>query len=192
MSDEAVEHFRAFMKAVGLNADQDPELARTAERFTGLMDELFSGLHEPAPQISTFEAPGLTESPGSSRPVLTCALPFQSMCVHHLLPFFGTVDVAYVPADHIVGFGSIGRVIDHFAARPQVQERLIIEIAEHLQSTLKPAGLLVRLRARQLCMEMRGAHKHGELISIEARGSLASGELRAECMAQFQRAEKAL
>ncbi|RAL23622.1 GTP cyclohydrolase I FolE [Lujinxingia litoralis] len=192
MNEKAVEHFRAFMKAVGLEDSQDPELARTAERFSALMEELFYGLTQEAPAISTFDAPGLERGVSVQRPVLTCALPFQSMCVHHLLPFFGTIDVAYIPAHSIVGFGSIGRVIDHFAARPQVQERLILDISDHLEKTLQPAGLLVRLRARQLCMEMRGARKQGELISVEARGILQRGDLRAEIMSQFQRAEKDL
>lgn len=183
------EQFRAFLAALGLDEVADPELVETPERYTEMLKELFAGLHEEPPEISTFPPP---KSDAVHGPVVICATPFQSMCVHHLLPFFGTVDVAYQPDKQMVGFGSIGRIIDHFARRPQVQERMIAEITDYIQKTLNPRGLLVRLRARQLCMEMRGAKKTGELISLASRGSLQEGEQRGQLLTQFQSAERAL
>ena len=189
MKDQTVQSFREFLLGLGLDQELDPELARTPERFTELLRELFSGLHEDPPEMSTFPLPPGKEAPG---PVLLAALPFYSLCVHHLLPFFGTIDVAYLPGEEMVGFGSIGRVVNHFARRPQVQERMIAQIADYLQETLQPRGLLIRLRARQLCMEMRGAEKTGVLISLAHRGVLRDGSLRGELLQQFQRAEQPL
>ncbi len=189
MSDRPAEHLRAFLESLGLDDEFDPELADTPERVTELFGELFSEFDENPPEISTFSS---EYTGGQSDPVVIAAIPFESMCVHHLLPFFGTVDVAYIPGDTMVGFGSIGRVVDHFAGRPQVQERMIAGIADHLEQQLDPTGLLVRLRARQMCMEMRGAKKKGELISVAGRRALSDGSLRSELLAQFRQTETSL
>ena len=191
MTDTSVDLLRAYLTSLGLDDQADPELERTPERVTEMLRHLFSGMTVEPPQPSTFPPPHSAEGPARD-PVVISAIPFQSMCVHHLLPFFGTVDVAYVPEAEMIGFGSIGRIVDHFARRPQVQERLIVQIADHLQETIQPRGLLVRLRARQLCMEMRGAMKSGELISIAARGNLDSGPLRRELLEQFRGADAEL
>lgn len=185
---DAIQHFRAFLQAMGLTPDIDAELERTPERFTELLRDMSQGMRTSPPDISAFDIVHEIDP----EPVLLTALPFSSLCVHHLLPFFGTIDVAYVPGPKMVGFGSIGRVIDHFAARPQVQERLVAEIADYLTEHLEPAGLLIRCRARQLCMELRGAKKTGDLISFAARGTLKSGDLRQEIVRQFVSARAAL
>ncbi len=182
---DSIELFRQFLATQGLDPELDPELEATPERVTELFGFLFQGLQSDPPALSTFPPP-------TGDPVALCGLAFQSMCVHHLLPFFGTMDVAYIPGEKMVGFGSIGRVIDHFSYRPQVQERLIVEVADYLEHALEPSGLLIRLRARQMCMEMRGSQKRGELISIVARGELRSGELRMDLMEQFRSAEEPL
>ncbi len=188
MADDSPHILASFLESLGLDLAADPELERTPERVTELLRDLFGGLHEEPPPISAFEI----DTAVDHGPVVIAALPFKSMCVHHLLPFFGAIDVAYVPGDRMIGFGSVGRVVDHFARRPQVQERLIVQVADYLEETLEPTGLLVRLRARQLCMEMRGAEKHGELISFAARGSLVAGERRQELLAEFRAAERPL
>lgn len=184
---EAIRHFRAFLNALDLTPEIDSELERTPERFTQLLIDMSQGLRTNPPDISAFDIVHDIDH----EPVLLSALPFSSLCVHHLLPFFGTIDVAYIPGPKMVGFGSIGRVIDHFAARPQVQERLVTQIADYLTEHLQPAGLLVRCRARQLCMELRGAQKTGHLISFAARGTLKSGDLRQEIIRQFLSAQAA-
>ncbi len=189
MTDTQVEQLRSYLRSLGLDEQADPELVDTPRRVTDLYGELFSGVGVDPPVPSTFPTPGGQKE---ADPVIIAAIPFQSMCVHHLLPFFGKVDVAYIPAEKMVGFGSIGRIVDHFSRRPQVQERLIVQIADYLEESLAPAGLLIRLRARQLCMEMRGARKTGELISLAGRGSLADGPRRQELLEQFQHAEQSL
>ena len=93
--------------------------------------------------------------------VLVRDIPFYSLCEHHLLPFFGTAQVAYVPAGRVVGLSKIPRVVDVFAHRLQLQERLARQIAEGLESVLRPVGVGVVLQARHLCMEMRGVEKSG-------------------------------
>lgn len=187
MDDSTVETFRKYLRQLGLDPKTDPELGRTPERVTALFQELFRGLHELPPDISVFE---LTED-ASRSPVMITALPFYSTCVHHLLPFFGTVDVGYLPHKKMVGFSSIGTVIDHFAHRPQVQERMIAQIADYLHQELAPRALFVRLRARQLCMEMRGCQKTGELISTTWRGADDS-HLQDQFLRSFERAQQPL
>lgn len=191
MSDEAVEHARALLESLGLDETIDPELRTTPERFAELLRTTFSGVDDDPPVLSTFPAEAM-QTEAALEPVVLLGLPFQSMCVHHLVPMFGTVDVAYVPQDRIVGFGSVGRAVDYVAARPQVQERVVTQLADLLERHLEPAGLLVRCRARQLCMEMRGAKKRGILVSTASRGSLGSGERRAELMRQFIESDQPL
>ncbi len=182
---DAVERARAFLESLGLDASADPELARTPERVAELLESLFASAGTPAPSMSVFSL-----ERDATDPVIVCALPFQSMCVHHLMPFFGTVDIAYVPGRHMAGFGSFGRVVDWAANRPQVQERLVELIADTVQDQLRPEGLLVRCRARQMCVEMRGARKRAEYVSIASRGDLERGDERALVLQQFLRSEE--
>lgn len=188
MSDTATELFRRFLQEVGLDETVDPELRSTPERFTELLEDMFEGVDADPPVLSTFPVDSLSTD-AAPEPVVLSGLQFYSMCVHHLVPMFGLIDVAYVPRDRMVGFGSIGRVIDHFARRPQVQERLVAQIADYLERQLEPEGLLVRCRARQMCMELRGARKRGSLVSTASRGSLESGQTRSEVLAQFETSE---
>jgi GTP cyclohydrolase I len=157
---------------------------RTPQRFTDMLAEFTEGLRSPTPTMSTF--PSTCSDP---EPVVLCALPFHSLCVHHLIPFFGTIDVAYIPDAHMVGFGSIARLIDHASKRPQVQERLVTQIADAIQAQLSPRGVLVRCRARQLCMELRGAKKRGILLSTASHGALSQGPSRESALAQFRSEE---
>lgn len=185
MTDAPADHARALLDSLGLDPDEDPELAETPEQFTEMLSNLFSGLDEPPPEMSTFAAEYAGDVADHPEPVVLAGLPFYSMCVHHLVPFFGAIDVAYVPDETMTGFGSVGRVVDHFAARPQIQERLVQQIADHLVAELAPEGVLIRCRARQMCMEMRGSEKRGHLVALASRGSLTDGELREEILATF-------
>jgi GTP cyclohydrolase I len=139
--------------------------------------------------MSAFET-DYAEGGERAEPVVLAALPFYSMCVHHVVPFFGTIDVGYVPDEKMTGFGSVGRVIDHFARRPQVQERLVNQIASHIDDELDPRGVLVRCRARQMCMEMRGSEKTGTLIATAARGVLTDETRRARLLETFAREQE--
>lgn len=190
MSESPAQHMRALLESLGLDERTDADLEETPERFVELLETVFADVDEPPPEMSTFPADSVTGD-DHSEPVLLTGLPFYSMCLHHLVPFFGTVDVAYVPGDRMTGFGSVGRVIDHFAGRPQLQERLVDQIATHLRDELAPQGVLVRCRARQMCMEMRGAEKPGRLLATAARGILTEGALRDEILSTFAREQTA-
>lgn len=103
-------------------------------------------------------------------------IPFYSLCEHHMLPFFGQAHVAYLPQGRLVGLSKIPRVVDCFARRLQVQERMTQQIAETLQSVLTPRGVAVVLEAQHLCMQMRGVQKSGAVMTTSAM----LGDFRAE------------
>lgn len=105
-----------------------------------------------------------------------------SMCEHHMLPFFGKAHIAYIPNGHIVGLSKIPRVVDAFARRLQVQERLTNEIRDCIQNTLNPAGVAVVMECKHLCMAMRGVQKQNSVTTTSAftGGFLSNDKTRAE------------
>ncbi len=138
------DHARALIGA--LEFADDPEMGDTPRRLV----EWLSQFAQPAQ-----EGPALSLCATHSQvPVVMRDIPFHSVCAHHLLPFFGTATVAYQPDGTLAGLGALSRTVAHFAARPQVQERLGEQIARHLAEGLRPRGLVVRLTARQLCVEI--------------------------------------
>lgn len=135
---------------LGLDAD-DPHLTGTPARVAKAYREIFAGVGAPPPNLTCF--------PNVERYhdlLAVTGIPFYSTCAHHLLPFFGRAHVGYVPGDSIVGLSKLARVVEHFARRPQVQERLTTDTADLLDEALSPRGVMVVLEARHLCMEMRG------------------------------------
>jgi len=131
--------------------------------------ELFAGL-DPGmePELRTFP-----NTEGYAALVSLTNISFYSVCAHHFLPFFGSAHIAYQPGDELVGLSKLARVVDFFARRPQIQERLTQQIAEFLEERLRAAGVMVVLQARHLCIEMRGATKAGLLTTTTAiRGAL--------------------
>lgn len=104
-----------------------------------------------------------------------------SLCEHHLLPFFGKAHVAYIPDNFIVGLSKIPRVVDVFARRLQVQERLTVEIRDAIQETLQPLGVAVVIEARHLCMQMRGVQKQNSITTTSAfTGEFQNDRTRSE------------
>jgi GTP cyclohydrolase I len=100
-------------------------------------------------------------------------IPFQSLCMHHMLPFHGTAHVAYLPEESIVGLSKLGRVVDFFARDLQVQERLTTQVADWIDSNLSPRGVGVIMEAEHLCMSMRGVQKEGSrTVTSALRGSV--------------------
>lgn len=168
------EHVREILVLLGVEASSDPEVDGTPERVAELAVDLVSGLADPDP-ITV-----LPDAASGKGLVIVRDLPFHSICAHHLLPFFGRAHIGYVPGGGVVGIGTIGRVLDHFARRPQLQERLGEQVAEYLEREAGASGAIVVLEARQLCMEMRGGRKTGLVESTAARGVLSEGELRRE------------
>ena len=160
MNDRAEVLLGAWLAELGFEGD--PEMVETAARFTELMREFRV---RPDPDLGTIAA-------GDRGAVVLRDVPFHSLCAHHLVPFFGTATVAYLPDGKLAGFGGIARVIEHFARRPQIQERMAGQIADLLFRTLAPRGLVVRLVARQLRMEIRGARATGSAEVITTRGDV--------------------
>lgn len=164
------EAIRVILAALGENPDR-PGLERTPERVAESLMDLTRGSRESLQEILT----GATFEDPSRAMVLVRDTPFYSLCEHHLLPFFGRVHVAYVPNGHVIGLSKIPRVIEHFARRLQVQERMTEEVAQTLWTTLKPTGLGVVVEATHLCMVMRGVQKQGSVAVTSAlRGSFLS------------------
>jgi GTP cyclohydrolase I len=159
----------ALIRALGLDPAAEPELAQTPARVADLYAEIFAGLAPGAePGIATFPHAG-----GGDEIVVVRDLPFYSLCVHHFVPFFGHARVAYLPGERIVGISGAARLLDFYARRPQLQERLTVQIADHLERLLAPRGLAVVIEARHLCMEMRGIRKPGSVETRVVRGALA-------------------
>jgi len=147
-----------LMKQVLLKIGEDPSregLIRTPERADKALRFLTSGYQMDVESIVN----GALFSEKYDEMVVVKDIEFYSMCEHHLLPFFGTMHVAYLPKDKIIGLSKIPRIVDMFARRLQVQERLTQEIAETLQSVLQPRGVGVISEARHFCMMMRGVEK---------------------------------
>ena len=159
-----------LIHALGLDASREPELKDTPGRVADLYAELFAGL-DPAsvPELATFPHP----AGAGDDLVVVRDLPFHSLCVHHLVPFFGHAHIAYLPAGRIIGISGAARLLDHYARRPQLQERLTAQIADHLERLVAPRGVAVVLEARHLCMEMRGIRKPGRVETRVVRGALA-------------------
>jgi len=168
------EHVRAILELLGADLEGDPELSGTSERVAELARELTTGI-ESEPDVTVLADPA-----AGSGLVVARDLPFHSICAHHLLPFFGRAHIGYVPGGGVIRVGALGRILDHFARRPQLQERLGEEVAQFLERRAGARGAIVVLDARQLCMEMRGSRKTGSIQSTAARGVLAEGPLRRE------------
>lgn len=159
-----------ILEAVG----EDPEregLIDTPDRVARMYAESFSGLHQdPKETLATrFHV-------DHEEVVLVRDIAFYSMCEHHLLPFFGAAHVAYRPQQGVVtGLSKLARLVEVYARRPQVQERMTNQIADTLDDELSPAGTLVVIEAEHLCMSMRGVQKPGaRTVTMAARGQYRS------------------
>jgi GTP cyclohydrolase I len=170
--------FRGVMEALGLDLD-DPNLSETPARVARAYGELFAGLAPGAePDLRTFP-----NEEGYSQVVAVSGIPFHSVCAHHFLPFFGTAHVAYLPGERIVGLSKLARVVEFYARRPQVQERLTEQVITLLEERLRPQGAMVVLQARHFCMEMRGIAKSGAITTTSAiRGAFEEERTRQEVL----------
>ena len=157
-----------LIRALGLDPAAEPELAETPARVADLYRELFAGLEPGAePEVTAVPCEGAGDL------VVVRDLPFHSLCVHHFVPFFGRALVAYLPAKKLLGISAAARVLEFYARRPQLQERLGAQVADHLERLLEPRGVAVVLEARHLCMEMRGVRSYGLVETRTVRGELA-------------------
>ncbi len=156
-----------LLLAVGEDPERDG-LRETPARVARMYAEIFSGLHEdPATHLTTtFEA-------GHDEMVMVRDIPMYSCCEHHLLPWVGKAHVAYIPNDdgRVTGLSKLARVVEGYARRPQVQERLTTQIADAMADALEPRGVMVVIEAEHLCMSMRGIRKPGSsTVTSAVRG----------------------
>ncbi len=173
--DRAAAAFRGFLESLGLDL-ADPNLAETAERVARAYQEILGGLRNPEPTLSTF--PNAKKYRGI---VSVTDIPFYSICAHHFLPFFGSASVGYAPGERLVGLSKLARVVDFYARRPQIQEDLTEQVASLLEERLAPAGVIVSIEARHLCMEMRGVARPGVTTRTTAvRGTLSDERLQGQ------------
>jgi GTP cyclohydrolase I len=174
---------REILLAIGEDPDRDG-LVRTPERVARMYAEVFSGLHEdPSSHLKiTFEA-------DHDEMVMVRDIALTSLCEHHLVPFNGRAHVAYIPGPdgRITGLSKLARLVDGFAKRPQVQERLTSQIADALVEALEPRGAIVVVEAEHLCMSMRGVRKPGAVtITSAVRGIFKENPAtRAEAMSMM-------
>lgn len=143
-------HFKAILTHLGEDVEREG-LKDTPKRYIKFMREFL----EPKEfNFTTFDAEGTDEM------IIQTNIPFYSLCEHHIAPFFGTADVAYIPDKKIIGLSKLARTVDLYANRFQNQERITTQIAERLMLELEPIGVAVHLKAQHLCMAMRGVKKH--------------------------------
>jgi len=172
------EHYRAILKDIGENPEREG-LKKTPEPVAKALQFLTHG-YELDPAAILRSAMFREEY---QQMVIVKDIELYSMCEHHVLPFFGKCHVAYIPNGHIVGLSKIPRVVDAFARRLQVQERLTVEIRNCIEETLKPVGVAVVIEAQHMCMVMRGIQKQHSIATTSAfTGEFNSEKTRAEFM----------
>ena len=167
------EGVRLILEGIGEDPNREG-LLETPARVTRMYEEVFAGMTEdPARHFET------TFDEHHEEMVLVRDIPFYSMCEHHLVPFFGKAHVAYIPASdgRICGLSKLARLVEAFAKRPQVQERLTSQVADTLIEQLNPQGVIVVIEAEHMCMSMRGVKKPGsKTITSAVRGVFESSQ----------------
>jgi GTP cyclohydrolase IA len=180
--DMDLERIAAAVREILIGVGEDPDrdgLRDTPMRVAKAYGEMFSGLQsDPAEILAT------TFDLGHDEMVLVRDIEVWSTCEHHLLPFTGVAHVGYIPSHgRITGLSKLARLVDAYAKRPQVQERLTSEVADALVRHLKPQGVIVVIECEHLCMTMRGVRKPGaKTVTSAVRGVMASPATRAEAM----------
>lgn len=177
--DRAENAVKELLLAAGENPDRDG-LKDTPARVARMYAEVFAGMRQRPEDVLT-----TTFDLAHDELVLVKDIELWSHCEHHLVPFFGKAHIGYIPATNgtITGLSKLARLVDVFAKRPQVQERLTSQIADALDRVLSPRGIIVVIEAEHLCMAMRGVRKPGARTTTSAvRGQLREAATRAEAM----------
>ena len=173
------EHYKETLRLLG----EDPEregLLKTPVRVAKSMQFMLQGYTKDPVEVLR-SAMFLEE--GYKQMVIVKDIDFFSLCEHHLLPFFGKVHIAYIPRKYITGLSKIPRVVDIFARRLQIQERMTLQIKECIQQTLNPLGVMVVVEAQHMCMQMRGVEKQNSLATTsDFTGAFQQAKTREEFM----------
>lgn len=178
-----LKRIEAAVKEILAAIGEDPEregLAETPFRVAKMYQEIFSGIEDdPSRHLKIFN-----ES-SSDDMIIVRGIPLYSMCEHHLIPFMGQAHIAYIPSEgRVIGLSKLARIVDSYAKKPQLQERLTAQIADFLYDNVKPRGVAVIIEAEHLCMTMRGARASGSQTQTSAlRGIMRSdAKTRSEVM----------
>ncbi|WP_410208752.1 GTP cyclohydrolase I FolE [Fusobacterium sp.] len=165
--------FASILEAIGEDTHREG-LIDTPKRVAQSYSEFFSGIHQdPREELKK------TIDTDKKDMIIEKNIDFYSMCEHHFLPFFGTVDIAYIPNKKIIGFGHIITALEILAKRPQLQERLGSELADCIFEVLQCEGVMVIIKARHLCMTMRGSKKeNSRIITVACRGSFENDSIK--------------
>lgn len=175
---------REILLAVGEDPDR-PGLVETPRRVADMYAEVFAGLEtDPRQHLKFFEEKSTDEM------VIVRDIPFASMCEHHLLPFVGKAHIAYIPGNgRVLGLSKLARIVNCYARRPQIQEKLTAQIADFIEQNLQAQGVAVVLEAEHLCMTMRGVKASGaQTVTSALRGTMrADSRTRAEALQLLHR-----
>jgi len=182
-AERIARHVRGILIDLGLDL-ADPNLAETDLRVAKMYLEMFHGLEEGAePKVTTFP-----NEERYSHMVMEKKIPFYSMCAHHLVPFYGHAHIAYIPGDRILGLSKFSRILEFYAKRPQLQERITEQVVTYIEEKLRPQGAMVVIEARHLCVEMRGVKKPGAVTVTSAlRGIFHQKQVREEFLDLLRR-----
>ena len=176
VTDDVKDRYKSIIKDLGEDTLREG-LAKTPERAAKAMQFLTQGYQQDADKI--LKSAMFKES--YNEMVIVKDIELYSLCEHHILPFFGKAHIAYIPDGHIVGLSKIPRIVDVFARRLQVQERLTEQILNCIDNTLKPQGVAVVIEASHMCMMMRGVQKQNSVTTTSGfRGAFKNMETRTE------------
>jgi len=176
VTDDVKQRYEQIIEDLGEDTKRDG-LLKTPERASKAMQFLTQGYHQDAAEI--LKSAMFKES--YNEMVIVKDIELYSLCEHHILPFFGKAHIAYIPNGHIVGLSKIPRIVDVFARRLQVQERLTEQILNCINDTLKPEGVAVVIEASHMCMMMRGVQKQNSRTTTSGfRGAFENIETRTE------------
>ena len=176
--DELATHYRKVLELLGEDPDREG-LQKTPMRVAKAMQVLTRGYEMDAHKVLT----DALFCEDYSQMVIVKDIDFFSLCEHHMLPFYGKAHVAYIPNGYITGLSKIARVVDIFAHRLQVQERMTQQIKDCIQETLKPLGVMVVIEAKHMCMQMRGVEKQNSITTTsDFSGAFNQAKTRQEFM----------
>jgi len=177
-TEKIAHHYQEIIRLLGEDANREG-LLKTPERVSKAMQFLMNGYEQNPEDI--IQSAMFTKD--YRQKVIVKDIDFYSMCEHHMLPFFGKAHIAYIPNHKITGLSKIARIVDVYARRMQVQERMTTQIKECIQKTLNPLGVMVILEAQHLCMQMRGVQKqHSITTTSDFTGVFQQAKTREEFM----------
>ena len=158
-------YFEHILVAMRIDVRSDPNSKDTPMRIAkALIDETFSGRYNPPPKITTFP-----NNKDMDQAIISGPIRIESTCSHHWMPFIGEAYIGYIPGDNVLGISKLSRVAIHYAKRPQIQEELTEQIADHLQEVLNnPKGIAVVIKCSHQCMTCRGVHDTGAMMTTSA------------------------